>query len=93
MAHAQVLFVQRLWPGAVAQLDPLIAQGQPEPHWAVDALLLRSRARAQLGQGTAAASDARQAFLEAQRLQDGTAESWRTQAARAAQDRIGRAEP
>lgn len=77
----------------VAQIGLLLAQSQPEPQWAVDALLLRSRAQAQLGQGVAAASDARQALREAQRLQDGAADSRRTQAARAAQDRAARVEP
>ena len=71
----------------------LLAQPQPEPQWTVDALLLRSDAKALLGQGAAAASDARQALREAQRLQDGAAESRRAQAARAAQDRAAHVEP
>ena len=84
-AQAQVLFAKRLWPAAISQLDGLLAQNLPEPQWAVDALLLRAHARLQLGQTAAAANDTQRALSEAQRLQDGAAESRRTLAALAAQ--------
>jgi eukaryotic-like serine/threonine-protein kinase len=79
MTQAQVSFAQRQWPAVISQIDLLLAQPLPEPQWAVDALLLRARARLQLGQRAAAASDTQRALVDAQGLQDGATASLRTQ--------------
>lgn len=92
MTQAQESFAQRQWPAVISQIDLLLAQPLPEPQWFVDALLLRARARLQLGQSVAAASDTKLALVEAQRLQDGAIESRRMQAATAAQRLARRAE-
>jgi len=83
LARAHLLRAQKQWAALDQTLSPLLTQAWPEPHWAVDARLLRGQARLEQGQREEAAADARAALAAARRLQAGGGESVRVRAASA----------